>query len=396
MEKRIVVTGIGVVSSNAGNEQEFVEALKELKEGQTEIDLYNTDGLVSKLGCEIKRPLRYENECDERTTAIAFEAIDDLYKDEVLKQMIADNSEAVVFSFATSMSGNQNMMRYVNSETPENDEDYVYIVPDFINKISGRLGVNGPVYTTMSACAAGTAAAGIAFDAIKNGETEVAVVGGTDALTLFSSVGFSALKAVAEDKCRPFDQERNGINLGEASAFIVLEELEHAVARGANIYAEIAGYAAKNEAYHITSPRPDGEGAYIAMKEALEEADINITDENVYINAHGTGTRANDTMELRGIEKLFPDQPNIYVSSTKAITGHCLGAAGSIELAISSLVLKHQLMPGTFRLDNPLDTEGRIHILGSETVHHPVDYVISNSFAFAGNTASIVLRKYVG
>ena len=150
----------------------------------------------------------------------------------------------------------------------------------------------------------------------------------------------------------------------------------------------IAGYAAKNEAYHITSPRPDGEGAYIAMKEALEDADISITDENVYVNAHGTGTRANDTMEIKGIEKLFPDQPNIYVSSTKAITGHCL--------AISALALKHQFMPGTYRLDTPLTTDGGIHILGSETVHRPVDYVISNSFAFAGNTASIVLRKYAG
>ena len=396
MEKRIVVTGIGVVSSNAGNESELIEALEELKEGQSEVDLYNTDGLVSRIGCEIKRPLRYEDECDERTTAVAFEAIDDLYKDQTLRDMIAENSEDVVFSFATSMSGNQNMMRYVNSDTPENDEDYVYIVPDFINKISSKLGVNGPVYTTMSACAAGTAAAGIAFDAIKSGETEIAIVGGTDALTLFSSVGFSALKAISEDKCRPFDQERSGINLGEASAFIVLEELDHAVARGADIYAEVAGYAAKNEAYHITSPRPDGEGAYIAMKEALEYADINITDENVYVNAHGTGTKANDTMEIKGIEKLFPNQPNIYVSSTKAITGHCLGAAGSIELAISALALKHQFMPGTFRLDNPLETENGIHILGAETVHRPVDYVISNSFAFAGNTASIVLRKYAG
>lgn len=274
MRKRIVITGIGVRSSNAKNTEDLLVALKELREGQCNITLYDTQKLRSNIGCQIKEKLKYQTECDERTTAIAFEAIDDLYQDPEIEKLIRVNKYDVVFSFATSMSGNQNMMTYVDSKNPQEDENYVYIVPDFINKIGQKLGVKGPVYTTMSACAAGTAAAGAAIDEIRTGKTKVAVVGGTDALTLFSSVGFSCLKAIAKEECKPFDISRGGINLGEASAFLVFEELENAKARKAKIYAEVLGYAAKNEAYHITSPRPDGEGAYSVMKEALEDAEV--------------------------------------------------------------------------------------------------------------------------
>ncbi|SFC12864.1 beta-ketoacyl-[acyl-carrier-protein] synthase family protein [Butyrivibrio sp. YAB3001] len=394
MKKRIVITGIGVRSSNARDAKDLVTALRELRPGQCKIDLYKTEGLRTDVGCQIKEELKFEKACDERTTAIAFEAIDDLYKDEEIKKMISENKDDIVLSFATSMSGNQNMMRYVDSETPEKDEKFVYIVPDFINKIQQRLGVNGPAYTTMSACAAGSAAAGVAIDEIRRGTTDVAIVGGTDALTLFSTVGFSALKAVAEKECKPFAKDKTGINLGEASAFLVLEELEHAKARNATIYAEVMGYAAKNEAYHITSPRPDGEGAYIVMKEALEDSGVELKDENIYVNAHGTGTGANDQMELKAVTKLFGELPNVYVSSTKAITGHCLGAAGSIELAISALVLKNQFIPGTFRTEDALECEENIKLPLGKSFDHPVDYVLSNSFAFAGNTACVVLKKY--
>lgn len=394
MKKRIVITGIGVRSSNAKNTDDLLNALYELREGQCKINLYDTEKLRSDIGCQIRENLIYEQECDERTTAIAFEAIDDLYKDAEVKKMIEENKDNVVLSFATSMSGNQNMMVYVDSEKSQEDERYVYIVPDFINKIEQKLGVNGPVYTTMSACAAGTAAAGVAIDEIRKGTSNVAIVGGTDALTLFSTVGFSALKAIAEKECKPFAKDRSGINLGEASAFLVFEELEHAKNRGAVIYAEVLGYAAKNEAYHITSPRPDGEGAYIVMKEAMEDAEVEITDENIYVNAHGTGTGANDQMEMKAITKLFERNPNVYVSSTKAITGHCLGAAGSIELAISALALKNQFIPGTYRTEEAIEAMDNIRLPLGKSFDHPVDYVLSNSFAFAGNTACVVLKKY--
>ncbi len=398
MKKRIVITGIGVRVSNAKNYEELINSLKYLKEGQTEIELYDTKKIRSKIGCQIKEKLNYEEKCDERTTAIAFEAMDDLFCDKEIEKLIRDNREDIVFSFATSMSGNQNMMRYVDAEEEEKGscEQYVYIVPDFINKISQKLGVAGPAYTTMSACAAGTAAAGVAVDEIRAGNTSVAVVGGTDALTLFSSVGFHSLKSIAEGNCIPFDKNRAGINLGEASAFLVLEEFEHAKARKAKIFAEVMGYSAKNEAYHITSPRPDGEGAYVVMKEAMEDAGITFTDETIYINAHGTGTKANDSMEIKAIEKLFQHNPNVYVSSTKAITGHCLGAAGSIELAISAAVLDKQFIPATFRTADVMETSGNIKIVTEKSEDRKIDYVISNSFAFAGNTACIILKKYNG
>lgn len=392
MNKRIVITGIGARSSNAKNYSDLYDAVSKLREGQCEIDLYETNGLRSEIGCQIKDKLLYEDQCDERTTSIAFEAIDDLYRDKEIKKLVSDNKFDVLFSFATSMSGNQNMMRYVEEENKE--EKFVYIVPDFINKISQRLGVEGPVYTTMSACAAGSAAAGVAIDEMRKGTTSIAIVGGTDALTLFSSVGFSSLKAIAEGKCMPFDVNRGGINLGEASAFLVFEELEHAKARNARIYAEVMGYSAKNEAYHITSPRPDGEGAYIVMKEALEDAGITLTNENIYVNAHGTGTSANDSMEIKAIEKLFHNNPNIFVSSTKAMTGHCLGAAGSIELAISAMVLDKQILPGTLRTKETIATLDNIKLPIGVTESHPVDYVITNSFAFAGNTACVILKKF--
>ncbi|MEY8238045.1 beta-ketoacyl-[acyl-carrier-protein] synthase family protein [Lachnospiraceae bacterium 66-29] len=394
MRKRIVITGIGVRSSNAKNTEDLLVALKELREGQCNITLYDTQKLRSNIGCQIKEKLKYQTECDERTTAIAFEAIDDLYQDPEIEKLIRDNKYDVVFSFATSMSGNQNMMTYVDSKNPQEDENYVYIVPDFINKIGQKLGVKGPVYTTMSACAAGTAAAGAAIDEIRTGKTKVAVVGGTDALTLFSSVGFSCLKAIAKEECKPFDISRGGINLGEASAFLVFEELENAKARKAKIYAEVLGYAAKNEAYHITSPRPDGEGAYSVMKEALEDAEVKLKDENIYINAHGTGTMVNDQMEIKAIMKLFHDNSSVYVSSTKSITGHCLGAAGSIELAISALALKNQFIPGTYRTKEALETTENVKLPLGKSISHPIDYVLSNSFAFAGNTACIILKKY--
>lgn len=392
MCKRIVITGIGVRSSNAKNYTDLVNSIKLLKEGQCEVNLYDTSKLRSNIGCQIQEQLVYEGKCDERTTSIAFEAIDDLYRDEKIKELISENKYDVLFSFATSMSGNQNMMRYVNDENK--CDKFVYIVPDFINKISQKIGVEGPVYTTMSACAAGTAAAGIAIDELKRGSTPLAIVGGTDALTLFSSVGFSSLKAIAEGKCRPFDINRGGINLGEASAFIVLEELEHAKARNAKIYAEVLGYAAKNEAYHITAPQPDGEGAYEVMKDALEDSGITLSDEIIYINAHGTGTISNDSMEIKAISKLFSKNPNVYVSSTKALTGHCLGAAGSIELAIAAMVLDEQIIPGTLRTTDPIKTEDNIKLPLGETKSTRLDYVFSNSFAFAGNTACIVLKRY--
>ena len=203
------------------------------------------------------------------------------------------------------------------------------------------------------------------------------------------------MKSLAEGPCQPFDVDRTGINLGEASAFFIFEELEHAQRRGAVILAEVMGHCSKNEAYHITSPNPKGEGATIAMKGAFADAGVDLSSitEPIYVNMHGTGTVANDTMELLAIEDTFKDN-EVYFSSTKSRTGHCLGAAGSIELAISVLSLEQGKVYATINTQNPVEMPGNIHGIYGDNCKVDFDYVVSNSFAFAGNTSSIVLKKY--
>lgn len=396
MQKRIVITGIGVRCSNAKNYCTFIEALKKTVPGQSEITLFDSDKLSSKIVCQIKDQLKYCNLNEERLNQIAYEAIDDLMEDKAIKQLIEDNQDNILLSYATSLSGNEYLMSYLESTKEGNTEErkYSYMIPYSVTKIAKRLGIKGPVYTTMSACASGTAATGIAIEAIRRAEVEVAIVGGSDSLTEFSSVGFHSLKSLDESYCRPFDTNRNGINIGEGSAFLVLEEHEHAVLRGAKIYAEVMGYSIRNEAYNMTAPQPDGDGAYEVMKDAILDANIQLTDEKIYINAHGTGTRANDEAELKAIHRLFKGNPNVYLSSTKSITGHCLGAAGSIELAVAATSLYEQFIPATAHTNDPLPTKENIRIIIEKSVEMPVDYVFSNSFAFAGNNSSVILKKY--
>lgn len=398
MRRRIVITGVGVRVSNAKNYEGFISSIRGMVPGQSEITLFDTSNLRTNIACQIQDELKYQEDCYERTTKIAFEAIDDFLGKDGVAEVIKRHKDEIVLSYSTSLSGNESMMKYIHqTKNDENaDTSHIYNIPNFINQLSARLGVSGPTYTTMSACAAGTAAAGIAIDEIRDGSANVAIVGGADALTEFSSVGFHSLKSLAPGECRPFDIDRQGINLGEASAFFLFEELEHALARNAKIYAEVLGYCSKNEAYHMTSPHPEGDGAYVVMKDALADAGLSIKDDMVYINAHGTGTKANDEMEFKAIKRLFGDCPNVYVSSTKSITGHCLGAAGSIELAVVIAALSNGFIPGTAHTDDILEQHDNIKIVAGSSPEVDIEYAISNSFAFAGNTSSIILKKYEG
>ncbi len=397
MQKRVVITGIGVRCSNAKNYKAFVEALKKVIPGQSEITLFDADKLSSKIACQIQDTLKYCDLDEERINKIAFEAIDDMLEENDNKKIMEENRENILLSYATSLSGNEKMMNYLESTKEGNVEnkEFVYMIPYSVTQIVKRLGIKGPVYTTMSACASGTAAAGIALEAIRNGEVEIAVTGGADSLTEFSTVGFHSLSSLDERNCRPFDMNRSGINIGEASAFMIFEEYEHAVGRGAEIYAEVIGYSVRDDAYHMTAPQPDGDGAYMVMSEAMKDAKIQFTDEKVYINAHGTGTRANDEAELKAVNKLFKDNPNVYLSSTKSITGHCLGSAGSIELAAAAASLKEQFIPATAHTENTLQADENIHIVIHKSENVAVDYAVSNSFAFAGNSACIILKKFI-
>jgi 3-oxoacyl-[acyl-carrier-protein] synthase II len=245
----------------------------------------------------------------------------------------------------------------------------------------------------MSACAAGTAGAGIAFDLIKEGKADVMIAGGADPLTKFACTGFHSLKSLSPTCCTPFDKEHDGIIIGEGSAFFVIENLEHAKKRNAKIYGEILGYSINNEAYHITSPQPSGDGALISMKEALRKSNLSL-DKLDYINAHGTATKANDNMELKAITNLLGDKvKDVAISSTKSMTGHCLGAAGSIELAIAMISLSKGFIPPTSTLRNPQEGFEDYNLVKEKGMKKELNYILSNSFAFAGNTSSIVIGK---
>lgn len=390
--KRVVITGIGVKSSLADNYQDLLVNMENKLLGQKQITLFETDDLRTKIGCEIKE-VTDRGDYFERVTNLALDSINDLEEHFGLKAIVDSLDGEVMLSYSSSLSGNELMMDYLASE--DKDNRLIYDIPSFIDKLSRSLGISGPVYTTMSACAAGTAATGVVIDAIRQGEFEVGVVGGSDVLTYFSIAGFNSLKSLAEGPCQPFDIDRTGINLGEASAFFIFEELEHAQRRGATILAEVMGHCSKNEAYHITSPNPKGEGATIAMKGAFADAGLDLSSitEPIYVNMHGTGTVANDSMELLAIEDTFKNN-EVYFSSTKSRTGHCLGAAGSIELAISVLSLEQGMVYATINTQNPVEMPENIHGIYGDNLKVDFDYVVSNSFAFAGNTSSIVLKKY--
>ncbi len=280
-----------------------------------------------------------------------------------------------------------------------------FFVPMFIADIvsglvSMRYGAKGPNYTTVSACASGAHAIGNAFRSIQVGESDVMVAGGTEAsVTPMTVAGFAAMNALSERNdspataSRPFDATRDGFVLGEGAGILVLEELEHAKARGARIIAEVVGFGQTGDAYHITSPAPGGEGAVRAMKAALRAAGAEPTDVT-YINAHGTSTPANDLNETAAIKTVFGDHAwKLVVGSTKSMTGHTLGAAGGVEAVISALVCEKGLIPPTINYSEP-DPACDLNYATDGVVEKRVDFALSNSFGFGGHNVSLAIRRW--
>lgn len=257
-------------------------------------------------------------------------------------------------------------------------------------ELARHLGIWGETRAVMTACAAGTNAVGAGADLIRFGRCDLVLAGGADPFCEMPYGGFNSLEALSPEPCRPFDQNRSGITLGEGAAILVLEAEERALARGARIYAEVCGYGLSNDAYHTTAPDPSGDGAYRAMEAALHDAGIE-AGQIAYVNAHGTGTPANDAMEIAALERLFGTDP-VPASSTKAQTGHCLGAAGSIEAAACCVAIFDQILPATAGHQTPLHpTWDFVPMPGGKAQPGPV---MSNSFAFGGNMASLVLAPY--
>ncbi|KAF1680213.1 MULTISPECIES: beta-ketoacyl-ACP synthase II [Bacillus] len=274
------------------------------------------------------------------------------------------------------------------------------MIPDMATgQISIALGAKGVNSCTVTACATGTNSIGDAFKVIQRGDADVMVTGGTEApLTRMSFAGFSANKALSTNPdpktaSRPFDKNRDGFVMGEGAGIIVLEELEHALARGAKIYGEIVGYGSTGDAYHITAPAQDGEGGARAMKEAIKDANI-APEEIDYINAHGTSTYYNDKYETMAIKTVFGGHAHkLAISSTKSMTGHLLGAAGGIEAIFSVLAIKEGVIPPTINIQTP-DEECDLDYVPDEARKQDLNYVLSNSLGFGGHNATLIFKKY--
>jgi 3-oxoacyl-[acyl-carrier-protein] synthase II len=280
-----------------------------------------------------------------------------------------------------------------------------FFIPMFIADIAAgivsmRFNAKGPNYGTVSACATSAHSIGDAFRAIQYGDADVMITGGAEAtVTPMAIGGFANMKALSErnespeSASRPFDATRDGFVMGEGGAVVVLEELEHARKRGARIYAEIVGYGATGDAYHLTAPAPDGEGAQRAMKRAMADGGLTPADVQ-YINAHGTSTPANDFNETRAIKAVFGEHADtVNVSSTKSSTGHMLGAAGALEFLVSSLVVRDGVIPPTINYGTP-DPECDLNYTPNKAVERDVTAALSNSFGFGGHNVTLAVRRF--
>jgi 3-oxoacyl-[acyl-carrier-protein] synthase II len=254
-------------------------------------------------------------------------------------------------------------------------------------------GLRGPRSTVVTACSSSATSVGYAADLIRYGRAEMMLAGGSDAMCRLTFAGFNSLRALDEMPCRPFDAMRRGISLGEGAAFLLLEEMGHALDRGAKIYAEFAGYGISCDAYHMTAPDSDGDGAVRAITSALEDAGL--APETVdYINAHGTGTQYNDLVETVAIKRVFGDRAYLLpVSSTKSMIGHCLGAAAGLEAVATVLAICHQTAPPTIHYQNR-DAQCDLDYVPNQASHRVIRVALSNSFAFGGNNTAILLKQF--
>lgn len=396
-KKRVVVTGMGIISNNGCGKDEFWTSIVNGNTGIKECSLFDASKLRTKQFGEItNKDIPYmvdEVGKDGRIQHIMKYAIDEMLEDGSIDvKYLQDMKERVGLSLATSLAANNNIMQYTHEKKNGNGNgEWLVTIPNFAKWLKNYCHIGGKSYTTMAACASGTTAIGIAFDQIQSDKADIVIAGGADPLTYFSGAGFHALNSISNFVGKPFDKNRDGINIGEASAFFIVEELQHALDRNAKIYGEILGYGINNDAYHVTSPSPDGCGAIASINMAMEHTDVTVADID-YINAHGTGTRLNDEMEATVIKNMFADK-DLNVSSTKSVTGHCMAAAGAVEFAVILMAIKNGIVPPSANLIDKMD-ECMDKVYNTKAVERPIKYALSNSFAFAGNTSSILVGGY--
>lgn len=389
MNKKVVVTGYGIICTLGEGKEEVKLSLMSNNNKMSPLSVIKDYGVLNdiKVGrANLMEPKLESNKDLDKSEIMARKAIIEACKDANLtKEEIKEYGQRISMSLATSVMGSDYIQKFYHDRQPE----WLVNTKVYASRLAREFNIRGSVYTTSSACASGTASLGVAYDLIYEGKNDIVICGGTDHISDISVNGFYTLSTLSNGICKPFDMNRDGINIGEGSAFFVFEEYEHAMRRGARIYGEVVGYGLANDGYHITSPDPSGEGAYYSMKEALSSIPKTEYDD-IYVNAHGTGTHANDTMEYNAIKKMFPDT-SIYLSSTKALTGHCLGAAGSIEFAFCLLFLQENHFPMTANSNCDMIDDDLITMKKED--NKMITYCLSNSFAFGGNDATIVIKK---
>lgn len=386
--KRVVITGFGAVCGNASNKDELYNACINGVSSIRKCSAFSTEGLLTdQFGENMK--IDPKNRLKKLISLSCGEMLADCgYSSEDISEM---GGRCRLF-YGTLLSTADSY--YTHSLNKLEEISCGISLADMNNYAAYAkelLGIKGGMSVSSAACASGTTAVGMAFDYIRNGICETAVAGGADPLTIIAAYGFNALKSLSGNVCNPYDENRDGINIGECGAFFFVESFEHAIKRGAKIYCEICGYGIGNDAYHITSPDPNGSGAYAAMMSAINDGGVSVNDID-YINGHGTGTVINDSMEIKAVTKLFKNSnKKPALSSTKALIGHCMGSSGAIELASVIMAIRHGKYIPMPRLKNPVNTDGRIFISDS-TCDMDIRYVLSNSFAFAGNSASVLIK----
>lgn len=409
--RRVVITGLGAITPIGNNVEEFWNGIKAGKCGIDKITAFDTNNFKVKLAAEVKgyNPEDYFDRKEARRldkfSQYAMVAAREAWKDSGLDKE-KENMERVGVILGSGIGGIETIENE-NKKIIEKGPDRIspmYIPMSISNMAAGNvaieIGAKGESIAMVTACATGTHCIGESFRMIKHGYQDIVLAGGTESsITPLSIAGFSNIKALSksEDKLRasiPFDKERNGFVMGEGAGILVLEELEHAKARGAKIYAEIVGYGATSDSYHITSPAPEGEGGARAMKIAMEEGNAK-PEEITYINAHGTSTHLNDACETAAIKTALGEESarKVMVSSTKGHTGHLLGAAGGVEAIVCSKAIEEGFVPATINYKVP-DEECDLDIVPNQGRKVEIKYAISNSLGFGGHNSSILLKKY--
>lgn len=410
MERRVVVTGMGAVTPIGNSVEEFWNGIKEGKCGIDNITSFDTTNFKVKLAGEVKN-LNIEDYMDKRAarrldrySQLAMVAAKEVMADSGINESNTDlNKVAIIVGAGIGGLTTIEEQTKILVEKGQDRISPMFIPMAILNMATGNIaieyGLKGESVAIATACATGTHCIGEGYRLIKHGYQDAALVGGSEASINDLAVGgFTNIKALCQstDKNRasiPFDKERSGFVMGEGAGLLMLEDLEHAKARGAKIYAEIVGYGASTDAYHITSPAPGGEGGARAMKDAIKDAGIKPEDID-YINAHGTSTHLNDSFETAAIKSALGEAANsVMVSSTKSNTGHLLGAAGAVEAIACIKAIDDSFVPPTINYKVP-DEECDLDVVPNVGRNKEIKYAMSNSLGFGGHNSTVIIKKY--